>query len=209
MAAQPTPRLSPAEYLEIERAALSRHEYFDGQMFAMAGGSYRQSLIIFNLASELRNALKDKPCGVAGQDLRTSVSADGLYTYPDVLVVCGEPRFVDDQPDTITNPTLIIEVLSPSTEAYDRGLKFAQYRKIESLREYVLVSQAEALVEVFRRRANGEWSYSEAAGLDSVCRLESVECAVALAEVYAKVTLGDATENRLPGAVDGGVKGAG
>jgi len=203
MAAQPTPRLSPAEYLEIERAAETRHEYFDGQMFAMAGGSYRQSLIIFNLASELRDALKGKPCGVAGQDLRTSVSADGLYAYPDVLVVCGEPRFLDGRGDTIINPTLIIEVLSPSTEAYDRGLKFAQYRKIESLQEYMLVSQAEALVEVFRRRANGEWSYSEVAGLDSVCSLESVECRVALAEIYAKVTLGEPAGNRLPGGSGG------
>jgi Uma2 family endonuclease len=126
-----------------------------------------------------------------GQDMRTSVAYAGLYTYPDIVVVCGELRYVDNRRDTITNPTLIIEVLSPGTEAYDRGLKFAQYRKIESLQEYGLVSQAEERVEVFRRQPNGQWLFSDFVGLDATCVFESIGCRVSLAEIYDKVTLGD------------------
>src|SRR6185437_1640080 len=132
----------PEEYLQIERAAETRHEFFAGEMYAMAGGSARQSLVIFNLVRELGNGLKGR-CKVMGQDLRTSVAHEGLYTYPDLLVVCGELKFADSRPDTVTNPVLLVEVLSPSTESYDRGFKFAQYRQIETLKEYAMVSQAE------------------------------------------------------------------
>lgn len=193
------PRLTPQQYLEIERAAETRNEYFDGQMYVMAGGSLRQSAIISNLAGELGAALRDRPCLVLLQGMRTSASADGLYTYPDVVVVCDEPKLLDDQQDTLMNPVLIIEVLTPSTEAYDRGFKFAQYRKIESLREYVLVSQSEPLVEVFRRQPNGQWVYSEFAGLDAVCAFESIKSRVPLTEIYFKVTLGEAEGNKFPG----------
>jgi len=192
MAAQPRPRLLPEEYLEIERTAEFRHEYWQGEMFAMAGGSARQSVIIFNLGRELGNLLKGRPCLVMGQDMRTRVAPDGLYAYPDVVVVCGEPKFADQRQDTLVNPTLIAEVLSPSTEAYDRGFKFAQYQAIESLQEYVLVAQAEARVEVFRRQPNGRWIYSHYAGMDAVCALESlgcdsIDCRVPLREIYDKV----------------------
>jgi Uma2 family endonuclease len=136
----------------------------------------------------LHARLKKRPCAVGSSALRFRVSPDGLYTYSDVLVICGEPKFADDQDDTLVNPALIAEVLSPSTEAYDRGFKSAQYRIVESLQEYALVSQAEPRVEVFRRQPGGHWLLSEAVGLEAVCQFESMDCAVPLAEIYSKVT---------------------
>jgi Uma2 family endonuclease len=198
MSAQPQPRLTPEQYLEIERAAELRHEYFNGRMFAMSGASYRHVIVTGNLSYALRNCLRKRPCTVLTTDLRLRVSPGGLYTYPDLVVLCGEPKFVDDQTDTLLNPLLIVEVLSPSTEAYDRGFKFAQYRTLESLQEYALVSQTEPRVEVFRRQSGRDWLLSESIGLDAACRFESVGCAVALAEVYDKVTFGGDEPN--PGA---------
>jgi Uma2 family endonuclease len=188
MSAQAQPRLTPEQYLEAERAAKFRHEYFDGQMYAMSGGSFQHFQIIGNITAELHTSLKKRPCAVGSNDLRLRVSPDGLYTYPDVIVICGEPKFADDRCDTLLNPALIVEVLSPSTEAYDRGFKSAQYRTVESLQEYALVSQAEPRVEVFRRQVGGHWLLSEAIGLEAVCHFESLDCAVPLSEIYAKVT---------------------
>jgi len=190
MSAQAQPRLTPEQYLEAERSAEFRHEYYNGHIYAMSGGSFRHAQIIGNLTAELHTALKTRPCSVVSNDLRLRVSPGGLYTYPDVIVICGDPRFADDQRDTLVNPALIVEVLSPSTEAYDRGFKSAQYRMVESLEEYALVSQAEPRVEVFRRQAGAHWLLSEAIGLEAVCRFESLDCAVPLAEIYAKVTFG-------------------
>ena len=135
MSAQPQPRLTPEQYLEAERAAEFRHEYYNGQIYAMSGGSYQHAQIVAGLIQELGNALKKRPCSVASNDLRLRVSPDGLYTYPDAVVICGEPKFVDDRQDTLLNPTLIVEVLSPSTEAYDRGPKAAHDRQLKSLQE--------------------------------------------------------------------------
>jgi Uma2 family endonuclease len=188
MSAQAQPRLTPEQYLAEERAAEFRHEYYNGQMYAMSGGSYQHGQIIGNLTTRLSNRLERRPCSVVPNDLRLRVSPDGLYTYPDVIVICGEPKFADDQHDTLLNPALIVEVLSPSTEAYDRGFKSAQYRTVESLEEYGLVSQSEPRVEVFRRQSGGHWLLSEAIGLEAVCHFESLDCAVPLAEIYAKVT---------------------
>jgi Uma2 family endonuclease len=187
MSAQAQPRLTPEQYLAKERSAELRHEYYDGRVYAMSGGSYRHGQIIGNLTGELRTALTMRPCSVVPNDLRLRVSPDGLYTYPDVIVVCGEPRFADDRGDTILNPALIVEVLSPSTEAYDRGFKSAQYRTVESLQEYALVSQAEPRVEVFRRQPGGHWLLSEAVSLEAVCLFESLECTIPLAGIYARV----------------------
>ncbi len=130
--------------------------------------------------------------------MRVRVSKTGLYTYPDIVVVCGEPRFVDGLADTLLNPILIIEVLSPSTEAYDRGFKFAQYRTLESLQEYALVSQSEPLVEIFRRQLSGDWLFSVSTGMEAVCRFDSVNCTVAMKDIYDKVTFGgdDTIANR-------------
>ena len=190
MSAQPQPGLTPAQYLELERAAPFRSEYYNGRMYAMSGGSHGHALIIGNLIGELWGALKKGPCRVTPSDLRVRVSPAGLYTYPDVVVVCGEPKYADNQADTLLNPVLIIEVLSPSTEGYDRGFKSAQYRTLASLQEYALVSQAEPRIEVFRRQPGAGWLFSEAVGLEAVCRFENVGVSLALAELYDKVTFG-------------------
>ena len=190
MSAQPHPSLTPEEYLRIERAAEFKSEYYDGRMYAMSGGSYPHAKIILNLASDLRQALRSKGCSVTTSDVRLRVSPRRFYTYPDIAVVCGAPQFADDQTDTLLNSALLVEVLSPSTEAHDRGFKFAQYRQLESLREYALVSQTEPRVEIFRRQAPGEWLLSEVSGLDATCRFDSVDCQVALAEIYYNVSFG-------------------
>jgi Uma2 family endonuclease len=186
MSAQPTPPLTPEEYLAIERAAEYKSEYYQGQMYAMAGTSLRHALIVGNLSREFGNALRNGPCSVVTTDLRVLVSAAGLYTYPDVVVVCGEPKLTDSWMDTLTNPIVLIEVLSPSTEAHDRGFKSAQYRKLESLQEYAFVWQEEPHVEIYRR-GGGVWQLFEATGLEAVCGFESVKCTLALSEVYAKI----------------------
>jgi Uma2 family endonuclease len=191
MSAQSQPRLTPEQYLELERAAQDvRSEYYNGRMYAMSGGSHPHAIVIGNLARELGIALKRGPCLVTTSDMRVRVSKTGLYTYPDVVVVCDPPKYGDGRHDTLLNPTLILEVLSPSTEAYDRGFKFAQYRMLESLREYVLVSQSEPRVEIFRRQSSGDWLLSESAGMESLCRFDSVGCAIAMKDAYDKVTFG-------------------
>jgi Uma2 family endonuclease len=191
MSAQPQPRLTPEQYLELERAARDvRSEYYNGRMYAMSGGTHPHAIIIGNLGSELRIALKKSPGVVTTSDMRVRVSKTGLYTYPDIVVVCDPPQYGDTRHDTILNPALIIEVLSPTTEAYDRGFKFAQYRALESLQEYALVSQSEPRVEVFRRQSSGDWLLSESAGMDAVCRFDSVSCTIAVKDIYDKVTLG-------------------
>ncbi len=192
MSAQPVARITPEEYLEAERKAEFKHEYFDGEVFAMSGGTFPHGTIITNFASALWNALKGRSCTVTSNDIRLRVGSGLLYTYPDILVVCGEPKFVDDQKDTLQNPTLIVEVLSPSTEGHDRGLKFRQYRTIESLREYAVVSQYEPRVEKFRLQPAGEWLMTECVGLEGTCRFESVNCEVAMSEIYYNVTFGAA-----------------
>ena len=192
MSAQPQPRLTPEQYLELDRASEFRHEYYNGRMYLMPGGTHPHAIVIANLSRELGLALKPRPCIVTASDVRVRVSREGLYTYPDIVVVCGTPRYLDGHRDTVLNPVLLIEVLSPSTEAYDRGFKFAQYRMLESLQEYALVSQSEPRVEIFRRQASGEWLLSESAGMDAACRFDSVGCTVQVREVFDKVTFGEA-----------------
>jgi Uma2 family endonuclease len=188
MSAQPQPRLTVEQYLELDRASEFRNEYYSGRMYAMSGGSPTHAILIASIGRELGIGLKKGSCQVATSNLRVRVSSGGLYTYPDVVVVCGKIKVADDDKDTLLNPILLLEVLSPSTEAYDRGFKFAQYRLIESLQEYALVSQTEPRVEVFRRQPGGNWLFSEAVGLDKLCRFDSVDCAIPLAEIYDKVT---------------------
>lgn len=180
----PDARLTEAEYLDIERRAEIKSEFFDGQMFAMAGGTRQHSLIGMNIGSELRAKLKGK-CVVFNSDMRVKVEVTGLFTYPDVSVVCGEQRFLDE--DTLLNPTLVVEVLSESTEAYDRGKKFEHYRQIASLREYLLVSQREPRIEQFIRKPDGRWEFAEASGLESHLSVPSMEINISLAEVFANV----------------------
>jgi Uma2 family endonuclease len=189
MSARSQARLTPEQYLELERAARdARSEYYNGRMYAMSGGTHPHAIIIGNLARHLGNGLEKGPCVVTTSDIRVRVNKTGLYTYPDTVVVSDPPQYGDGRHDTVLNPTLIIEVLSPSTEAYDRGFKFAQYRALESLQEYAVVSQSEPRVEVFRRQPTGDWLLSEAAGMDATFRFNSVSCAITVKDVYDKVT---------------------
>jgi Uma2 family endonuclease len=180
-------QLTETEYLAIERAAAFKSEFFDGEVFAMAGGSPMHSLIATNLASEVRTHLKGRPCVPFNSDLRLKIVASGLYTYPDLSVVCGPLEFADEQEDTITNPTLLAEVLSDSTEGYDRGKKFEHYRQLPALREYLLVSQKEPRIEQFVRGDDGEWRLREAAGLEGQIQVPSLQISLSLAEVFANV----------------------
>lgn len=177
------------EYLALERDANTKHEFFAGEIFAMGGGTPEHSAIAVKIASQLDAQLEGKECRVFNSDLRVRVLATGLGTYPDVTVVCGPLEFAPDAPDTLVNPVVIVEVLSASTEEYDRGAKFDNYRQISSLREYVLVSQRERLVEVHRRQAAGvPWSRVEAR-IHGVARLESIGCDLTVDRVYAGLSL--------------------
>lgn len=191
MSAIPKTKLTPEEYLEFERKSEERHEYFDGEIFAMSGAKRNHNKVVGNLSGLIWQQLKGKDCEFYPTDMRVFVPATGLYTYPDLVVVCGEPQFQDDTFDTLLNPVLLIEVLSDSTESYDRGRKFQHYRSIESLEEYVLVSQSEARIEKYVRHGDGFWLLSEAVGLDSEIEFASIECAVSLAEVYDKINFSD------------------
>jgi len=189
MNAQLKPFLTSEHYLALERQSETRHEYFDGEVFAMSGGSRAHSRLIVNLIKDLGNALVDRPYEVLGSDMRVKVQATELYTYPDVSVVCGEALLEDNRQDTLLNPLVIVEVLSPSTELYDRGVKFDHYRQIPSLMEYVLVCQTEVRVEPYLRLPNGEWSLKVATGLEGVLSLPSLQVSLKLSDVYHKVTL--------------------
>ncbi len=178
--------LTPEEYLALERKATIKSEYLSGQMYAMSGASRAHNLICLNIGGELRSLLKKRACEVYTNDMRVKVTAAGLYTYPDVLVVCEEPRFEDDSFDILLNPTALFEVLSPSTEAYDRGAKFGFYRQLDSMQEYTLVSQDFMRVEHYLRH-NEQWILTEFSSPDDVVRLTSINCELALREVYAKV----------------------
>lgn len=191
MSAHAQPKITPEQYLEIERAAEFKSEYYAGRMYAMAGGLYRHAHVIGNVARVLGNQTLGGPCIVTTNDARLAVSYEGLYTYPDVMVICGDRKFVDARKDTVQNPTVLVEVLSPSTEAYDRGFKAAQYRTVESVQEYAFVSQTEARVEIFRRQTNGEWLFSESIGLDAECRFDSIKCRIPLREIYDRVDFED------------------
>jgi Uma2 family endonuclease len=195
MSAQAHPRLTPQQYLEIERAAEFRSDYYDGRMYAMSGGSLRHVVVIGNLAFGLRSRIGQRG-SVVTSDLRLRVGAGKLYTYPDVIVFCGPAKLTDEDNDTLINPTVIAEVLSPSTEAYERGIKSTRYRTIESLQEYALVSQSEPRVELFSRQADGRWLLSEFVGLKAICRFESLDCGVALSDIYRNVTFDQSDEDR-------------
>jgi len=187
MSTLPKKRYTPEEYLALERQAEYKSQYFDGEIFAMAGATRRHNLIAMNIGRELSAQLRGRPCEAYPSEMRVKVSPTGLYTYPDVVVVCGEPRFEDDHQDTLLNPTLIVEVLSPTTEDYDRGRKFAHYRRIDSLAEYVLVAQQEHHVERHRRQETGEWMLRETDRPDDTLALTSIDCELALVDVYDKV----------------------
>jgi Uma2 family endonuclease len=182
MSALERPRYTPEQYLERERKAAYKSEYLHGEIFAMAGGSPRHALIMGNISGVLFAPLKGSGCKAYSSDLRLHVNRSSLYTYPDVTVVCGEPTIV--QIDNLVNPTVIFEVLSPSSEDFDRGEKFAYYRTLESLRDYVLVAQDKCRVEHYWRVPEGEWPVHVARALDESITLRSIDCALPLSEIY-------------------------
>lgn len=182
--------ISVAEYFAWEEGAATRSEYFDGEIFAMAGGTPEHNLISSNTLRELGNQLEERPCRVYPSDQRITVAETGLYTYPDVTVVCDEPHFEEPGRRALTNPTVIVEVLSESTEAYDRGDKFAHYRRLSSLKEYVLVSSDQHRIERFTRREVGaDWLMTECSDPEGVIELPSIGCVLSLPRVYRKVEL--------------------
>lgn len=184
------------EYLRLERDAIERHEFRDGEIIAMSGGSVVHSQIISNCNGEIRSRLKGKPCRAYDSNLRVRIARGRLYSYPDVTVICGDPIIDPDDRtgETVTNPRLILEVLSPSTEPYDRRTKFDRYREVGTFREYVLVSQEMARVETYFRQDDGSWAFDVAGGVDSFAHLRSIEIELPLAEGYAGVTFPPAVE---------------
>jgi Uma2 family endonuclease len=187
MSVQTQQRFTPEEYLARERQAQYKSEYFNGEIFAMSGASREHNLISMNIGAALHFQLRQRPCEVYAGDMRVKVSLTGLYTYPDVVVVCEEPQFEDAEVDTLLNPTLVVEVLSPSTEDYDRGRKFEHYRTLASLQEYVLVAQDKRHVAHYVRQANNTWVFSDTTGSDAQILLPSINCALSMGEIYAKV----------------------
>ena len=188
----PVRRLTEAEYLDFEREAEMKHEFFDGELFAMSGGTRTHSLVTANLIAALHGRLKNR-CQTFTSDLRVKIEMTGLYTYPDVSVACGEQRFADDQNDVLLTPTLVVEVLSESTEAYDRGKKFEHYRRIPSLQGYLLVRQDYAHLELFSRQSDGTWRLSEASGMAAELQIPALEVALPLKEDYLGVNFPPAT----------------
>ena len=191
MSSVPKSRLTEAEYLAIERLAEHKSEFYRGEMFAMTGANRPHNLITLNLASELRAALRHRECEVYPSDMRVKVSSCGLYTYPDVSVACQQPQFEDGEFDTLLNPVLIAEVLSKSTEAYDRGAKFEMYRQLTSLQTFLLISQDRIHVELFQRHSSENWLLTEFSDASNVISLDSINVQLAIADLYLKVDLSD------------------
>jgi Uma2 family endonuclease len=187
MASQPKTRYTPEEYLALERSGEAKHEYYNGEIFAMSGASKWHVLIVTNLVYELQSQLKDGSCQVYSTDLRVRVAPTGLYTYPDVILLCDEPRFSDEQQDTLLNPALIIEVLSESTKDYDRGGKFELYRTIDSFVEYLLIAQDRPHLEHHVRQPDGSWILHETNNLEDTIHLKSVQCSLRMADIYLKI----------------------
>ncbi|MCY2964786.1 MAG: Uma2 family endonuclease [Planctomycetota bacterium] len=197
MSTVPDKFLTPEQYLAIERKAATRSEYFRGEMFAMSGARWRHNLIKDNFAREVGIQLKGGTCRVVTSDQRVKIPATGLYTYPDIVVVCGEPQFEDRTLDTLLNPTIIVEVLSESTENYDRVTKFKHYRQLASVQEYVLVSQDQALMERYTRQPDNNWLIRFFSDLMATFEFSSIPVSVPLSEIYSGVRFD------VPEATDG------
>jgi len=188
MTAQPQKKYSPQEYLELERAAEYKSEYYQGEIFAMAGAGRNHNGINENLSVRIGHYLLNKKCRTYSRDLRIHIPANGLYTYPDLVVVCGKQKYLDEQADTLLNPKVIIEISSKSTIGYDRGEKFQLYRSIPSLQEYVLIDSQRIAAEVNRRNPLGFWALmSEAYDLESSIELASIGLTISLRDIYNQI----------------------
>ncbi len=179
--------ISPEEYLAMEEKADQKSEYFNGEVFMMVGASINHNRITGNINAFFNAALANTTCESFASDMRLQVKANGLYTYPDVMVVCGKPEFAAGRNDTLTNPILIVEVLSPSTKNYDRGQKFMLYRAIETLMDYVLVDQDRPHVEYFHRLDDGRWILTEFDTADATLHLEALQLDIPITRIYQKV----------------------
>jgi len=189
MTAQPKHIYSVEEYLDIERAGPIKHEYYRGEIFALAGSSEAHNLILTNILMSLGMQLRNRPCKVYPSDMRLKIPKTGLYTYPDVSIVCGTPHFDDAKQDTLLNPIIVIEILSPSTERYDRGKKFQNYRTVMSIQEYVLVSQDEYHIEHYTNQHDGNWLLATYDGRNTTVILKTIDCTLLLDDVYDKVDI--------------------
>ena len=178
---------TPAEYLEFERQSETKHELIDGEIFEIAGATRNHNRISTNVVRLLGNQLLERECNVYSSDMRVKITSTKKYTYPDIVAVCGEELFEDSTEDTLLNPMLIIEVLSKSTEAYDRGAKFEFYQTIESFQEYVLISQEPFRVEQYVRKTKNEWSYFEFRQAEDIVKLNSIDCELVLQNIYHKI----------------------
>jgi Uma2 family endonuclease len=188
MSTQLDNHLTPEEYLALERQAESKSEYFDGAVYAMSGASLNHNKIVANVIIELGQQLRGRPCSALPSDIKVRMPDSRKFFYPDVSVICGEPQFHDERTDVILNPILIIEVLSESTEGFDRGRKFQAYQRLESLQEYMLISQNKPVVEQYVRQSEATWKYTAVIGMESSLSLPSIECTLNLSAVYDKVT---------------------
>ncbi len=185
----------PDEYLELERDARDRHEFLDGAIYAMAGESLSHSRVCTNLSGEARNKLKGKPCEALSPNMKVRTSNASLFSYPDLTIVCGEPIFHDTKKDVLTNPKVIFEVLSASTETYDRTTKFQRYRLgNETLSDYILVAQDRPFVEHFCKQPSGEWLYRSFSQISDVFKIESVDMDMSLSEIYDRIEFDDMPE---------------
>lgn len=189
MSADPIRHATVEEYLAFERSTEEKHEFLDGQIYAMGGASLRHNIIAGNVVAELQRLLWDRPCLVAPSDLRVQVTEETFYAYPDVTVVCADPELSTKGSDILTNPTVIVEVLSDSTEGYDRGAKFARYRQIPSLAEVLFIAQDRVAVEHHARQPDGHWLTTYAEDLDATLPLPALECELSVARIYHKVGL--------------------
>ncbi len=187
MSALPQPRFTYEQYVAKEQSAETKSEFYRGEVFAMAGGSIRHNDISGNIFAELKALLRNSSCRPSNSDQRVRVPANGLATYPDVSVVCGPREVHPDDDQAITNPTVVFEVLSKSTEAYDRGKKFALFRELESLEQYVLVSQDEQRIECYSRRDDGSWLFTVSEGAEGTLELDSINARLQLSEIYADI----------------------
>ena len=188
MSANPKSFLTEEEYLAQERKAEYKSEYLNGEVFAMAGGTYRHASIISDFAGELRNRFRGFSCNVVTQDMRVRVSSGGSYTYPDILVVCGPPEFLDETEDTLLNPIFIAEVLSDSTRDYDLGGKFDLYRQIPTLQEYITVEQRAVHLITRQRQPDGAWLLRDYKDLTEAAPFPSLGTDVPLSEIYRRIS---------------------
>jgi Uma2 family endonuclease len=196
MPAVPTPRYTLQEYFAREQVAEYKSEFYRGQIFAMSGGTVRHNIISGNIFTGLKTRLRGKGCRAFTRDQRIRVPSDDFDTYPDASVVCGEIQLDEIDRHAIVNPRLLVEVLSPSTENYNRGKKFDLYRDAESLREYVLIAQDEPQVERFVKLDDGSWNLVVLKGLEAKLELSSIACSISLAEIYEDVTFGPEGDSR-------------